>query len=281
MSYQQEISRKHPACMVFLLDQSSSMLGPFGSGDRGSTKAEAVAEKVNDLFRNMIVRCSGGDYVKDHFHIAVIAYGHGVGPALEGPLAGREIVPISELAANPLRIKEREEVVEFSNGETELQRSTVSIWLEPKGDNATPMREAFQYAEGIVSSFISEHGDSFPPLVVNVSDGQPTSGDPRESARRIMDMATSDGNVIVLNAHLSSTPADPMEFPDSDSRLPDDYARMLFEMSSVLPGRLQANARSEGFHVSELSRGFIFNADLTGFVRFIDSGTKAGLELVR
>jgi hypothetical protein len=56
--------------------------------------------------------------------------------------------------------------------------------------------------------------------------------------------------------------------------LPDEFAQMLFEMSSVLPPRLIGEARREGFAVSERSRGFAFNADLRSLIQFLDIGTR-------
>ena len=48
MPYAAEISRTNPTCFVFLVDQSSSMLEPFG-GQAGKRKDEGVAEAINRL----------------------------------------------------------------------------------------------------------------------------------------------------------------------------------------------------------------------------------------
>ena len=45
-------------------------------------------------------------------------------------------------------------------------------------------------------------------------------------------------------------------------------------MSSQLPDKLQAAARSEGIPATPQSRGFVFNADLVAIIRFMDIGTK-------
>src|SRR5262249_59678871 len=92
-------------------------------------------------------------------------------------------------------------------------------------------------------------------------------------------LSSKDGGVLLFNAHLSSRSDRPIEFPDKEDGLPDDFARLLFRMSSRLPGKIQAAAKSEGFPVSDSTRGFVFNADLVSVIRFLDIGTKAAHSL--
>jgi hypothetical protein len=46
-------------------------------------------------------------------------------------------------------------------------------------------------------------------------------------------------------------------------------------MSSILPPKLRDAAKSDGFRISDQSRGFVFNADLVSVIRFLDIGTRA------
>ena len=80
--------------------------------------------------------------------------------------------------------------------------------------------------------------------------------------------------MLLFNLHLSSQGERPIEFPDREEDLPDDFARLLFRMSSPLPPPMQAQARHAGFAVSDGTRGFVFNADLASVVRFLDIGTR-------
>src|SRR5262249_7648320 len=100
MSHSAEISRANPTCFLFLIDQSKSMLRLMAGG-QGKTKAESVADCINHLLYSLVLRCVWGQSVLDRFHVGVIGYGVNVGPALGGPLAGKELVPISEVARNP------------------------------------------------------------------------------------------------------------------------------------------------------------------------------------
>src|SRR3954453_10959288 len=103
MPYTAEISRTNPSCFLFLIDQSGSMAEPFG-GQPEKRKAHEVATAINRLLQTLVLRCAKGQGVLDRFHVGVIGYGQTTAhTALGGPLAGQTLVPISKLAANPLR----------------------------------------------------------------------------------------------------------------------------------------------------------------------------------
>jgi hypothetical protein len=79
--------------------------------------------------------------------------------------------------------------------------------------------------------------------------------------------------VLLFNLHLSSRQQSPIQFPESDSALPGEYARLLFRMSSPLPPTMRNMAVPE-FHLGENARGFVFNADLVSVIQFLDIGTR-------
>ncbi len=87
--------------------------------------------------------------------------------------------------------------------------------------------------------------------------------------------------MLLFNAHISSRPEQPIEFPDQEDGLPDEHARRLFRMSSRLPPAMQNSARQAGLTVTPESRGFVFNADLASVVRFLDIGTRVDLKNLR
>ena len=94
---------------------------------------------------------------------------------------------------------------------------------------------------------------------------------PAESIRSLM---SADGNVLLFNCHISSSQASPVRLPDSADGLPDEFARLLFGMSSLLPDQMRDAAQQQGYSVAEGTRGFVFNADLTEVVQFLDIGTR-------
>jgi hypothetical protein len=113
-------------------------------------------------------------------------------------------------------------------------------------------------------------------VVINITDGEFTDRDrdPVAASAAVRAVASSDGEVLLFNLHLSSIQAPAVEFPANDTGLPDHYARLLFSMSSPLPGHLVAAARQEGYSLGEEARGFAFNADLVATIKFLDIGTR-------
>src|SRR4029078_10025025 len=94
-----EISRTTPTCLLFLVDQSSSMDGPFG-GQPGKKKSEGVADAINRLLQNLVLPRAQADGVRDYFHVGGIGYGAEVRPRLAGPDRDRPLAPISAVANN-------------------------------------------------------------------------------------------------------------------------------------------------------------------------------------
>jgi hypothetical protein len=276
--YVAEISRTNPTCLLFLIDQSSSMAGPFG-GSPGKTRADGVADAVNRLLQNLALKCAKSDGIRDYFHVGVIGYGQGVHSALGGALAGRHLVPVSEFANHPLRVEQRQRKIDDGAGGVLEQSFRFPVWFEPVADGKTPMCEALTLAGQVLQEFITHSPECFPPLVINITDGQASDADPRPAAAALRNLATADGQVLLFNAHLSSTAAPPIVFPASAEGLPDPYARHLFRMSSPLPPQMLEAARHDGFAVSAGAHGFAFNADLVSVIRFLDIGTRVARTL--
>jgi hypothetical protein len=272
--YTAEISRDKPSCFVFLIDQSGSMADSFGGGEGGKRKADALADAINRLLQNLVLKCAKSEGVRDYYHVAVIGYGDSVGPAFSGPLAGRDLVPISEVANLPARIEERAKKVEDGAGGLVDQMVRFPIWLDSRASGATPMCAAITQAHSLVESWLIQHPDCFPPIVINISDGEPTDGDPTSLGDKLRAVSSTDGNVLLFNLLISSKSESPVEFPDSEGALPDDHARLLFRMSSLLPPHLKDAAKQEGIAVSEMTRGFVFNADMVSVIKFLDIGTR-------
>lgn len=267
MAYSAEVSRSQPACIYLVVDQSSSMSRTFPESE--TPLAVGVANVVNQTIRTLVIECTKSmNTVSDYFQVGVLGYGSGAspGPAFSGSLKGREMVGISELAHNPARQVQ----VEDEDGLV----SKEPIWVEPVTGTGTPMKAALRRASKTLMTWTQEHPDAYPPLVFHVTDGESTDGDPRDEASRIRSVSTSDGSALLFNIHLSSRSAEQVQFPDSASGLPDAFAERLFEMSSPLPPPYREMLREYDRPVSERTRGFAYNADLTVLTRVIEIGTR-------
>jgi len=278
MSSPVDISRTNPTCLLFLIDQSHSMTGTFG-GAPGKQRAEGVADALNRLLQNLVLKCAKADGVRDYFHVGVIGYGLKSGSVFRGKLAGKPLVPISEIANNPIRVEQRKKTVDDGTGGLIEQTVRFPIWVEPKANGKTPMCEALGRAKDTVETFLTLYPDCYPPMVLNLTDGRPSDGNPLAEAQALCGLASNAGNVVLFNAHMSSKPGAPIMFPSEEDGLPDNYAKLLFRTSSMLPPHLRDAARTEGLKVDDGSRGFVFNGDLVAIIRFLEIGTRVSSQV--
>lgn len=274
MSYSAEVSRSNPACFLFLIDQSGSMSDPWGK-ESSKKIAEGVADIINKLLQNLIIKCAKSEGVRDYFDIGVIGYGEFMGSAFSGPLAGKDMVKISEVANLPARIEDRKKKVDDGAGGILEQTVRFPIWFEPIANGGTPMCQVLKHAHTILQDWLYEHPTSFPPVVINITDGEATDGDPSNPAQQLMNLSSLDGNVLLFNIHTSSNTATPITFADKETGLPDEFAKLLFNMTSELPEYMRAIAQKEGFPVTTTTRGFVFNAKPVELISFLDIGTRA------
>ena len=280
MAYSQEISRQHKALFIFLLDQSFSMEEPMANGT--NRKADELALALNAWLQNMVVACSKAEGFKEFMDISVIGYRSDevgnpiIEPAIIGPLAGRELVSISEIAENQARVDEVMMIVpDEDTGELIEVPQKIPVWVDPVMEGATPICSALVKACEILDAWISEHQQSFPPIVINITDGESSEGDPVPYADAVKQRCTDDGEVLFFNCCLSMTPGEPFLFRGNGELMPDDFARQLFTMSSVLPESIVEKARAMGQDIEPNARGMAYNADMVTLVKFLDMGTRA------
>jgi len=273
--YSAEISRANPTSFVFLLDQSASMQDQIGGGE-GQRKCDVVADALNRLLSELTIKCAKEEGVRDYFYVSVFGYGGpGAAPALSGALAGQDLVPLSEIAASPARLETRTKKVPDGAGGLVDQEVKFPVWVDPVASGGTPMSNALTKAQSVVSAWLNDHPTSFPPVVLNLTDGEANDGDPTIPAEALRQLTSADGPTLLFNLHVSSDSSEPISFPDSDASLPNQYARTLFNMSSILPDHMRTYAQQQGIPVSDGTRGFVFNADITSIVQFLDIGTRA------
>lgn len=244
-------------------------------GNETHSKAEALAFNVNRLLANAVIQCSKGDNrVLDYFEVGVLGYGAEVQFALPGTDTNRPLLPISVVGDNPRRL---DEVIrtEPDGAGGNIQVPMLSpVWVDPVTDGTTPMVEALTVAEQALSTWCAQHPTSFPPIVINLTDGASTDGDPRVLAEKVRSLRTNDGPALMFNVHLSHTAFDEALLPSSPEGLPDDYAMLLFSMSSELPAQMAEAAASLGYQVRPGARGFLYNAQAASVVEFLDIGTR-------
>jgi hypothetical protein len=285
MAYGAEINRENPTSIVFLIDQSKSMALPFGKQPERK-KADGVADAINRLLQTLCINCARADGMHEYFQIGVIGYGRTVQSAFGDRFADQGLVPIGDISRQPLRIETRSKLMDDGAGGVFKRDLRFPVWFDAVAAGKTPMRPALDLATRWLSQFLTEHPHCYPPLVINITDGQ-ADDDPAPAAAELCSLTSADGHVLLFNAHLSERHDPPIRFPQTDAGLPNDFARLLFRMSSVLPPKaVQAVLQAEqdpgnNSGVGAESRGFVFNADLVEMVQFLDIGTKSALGAVR
>ena len=256
--YSADIDRSNPTCFVFLIDQSASMQEHY-AGAAGQSKSEALAYQINNLLAELIVKCSRPE-IRDYFHLAVIGYG----PKVHSVFGG--LMPVSEVERQA-RIESR---VDPLTGAAAL----TPVWVNALADGMTPMCAALAQAQSLVEEWVLAHPKCFPPIVINLTDGEANDGQPVDSARRLTGVKSDDGFVLLFNGHLSSVVGGAIEFPGAAADLPADaYARTLFEMSSVIPSAMQNKAQQRGIHIDSGARGMVFNSDFMAVANLLEMGT--------
>ena len=256
------IGTSNPGCFVILVDQSWSMSDKWQTG----TKAERAAIIVNRAIYDLALACSDGPEIRERCHVCVIGYGARVDCAIDAM--------ISDVYASPIEWKKITKSIPDGAGGVVDVETELPIWLQPEAENGTPMHEAFKRAAEVIEHWISAWPTCFPPVVINITDGAPARPDlTGDAARTVMDLRTSDGNVLVYNIHIADSGTE-VVWPSDNTQFADDsFAEFLFSISSVIPEPLFARASEYGFSPEPDSRCFAQNASEVLTTRLIEFGS--------
>lgn len=263
--YSQSITRKHRMAFVLLLDRSGSMAEPL-PGEERRTKAEAVSEIANLLLFELVERARRSDGVHNYYDVAVVGYS---GRGVESLLDEKEwFVPINRVAYLNHTMKSQWVKVPHPQGGELMQRVVRREWIAPGAEGATPLYEALCELHRELEVWCREphHQASFPPLIFHITDGEASDADPeslREVCRRIRSLGTADGEVLLVNCHLSSRAVtSSVLFPESEEALGESrYGRLLYACSSPMPQIFEEGIRAlKGADAEGPFRGMCFNS---------------------
>ncbi len=269
--YQAEISRHSPACLIFLVDQSGSMEEPIAGGN-GERKKQVVADAINRLLYNTVLRCAKEDGVRPYFHVGVWTYG---GEDRVERAFSADLVSVAEIADRPKRTEFRKRRVPDGAGGVYDEEFQLPVWFDPVAFGRTPMRAAFAAALEPVRDWLRQHSAGFPPILLNLTDGAYTGDDPADVVAELTALASTDGNVLVFNCHITRQPGVAVPFPGDEQGLRlEGLARELYDLSSPLPEPMRRQALAKGYQLTPGARGYAFNADLVTMIDFLEIGTR-------
>ncbi|MEO1450025.1 MAG: VWA domain-containing protein [Bacteroidota bacterium] len=272
MTHEKQMSSASPGLIIFLIDQSSSMMEAFGAAGAGDNKAEFAAKALNRAIYEIINANTAGEKVKDRCFITVIGYGASVKEESSGYL--------NELANNPLRIEAlKKKMSDGAGGLIEIDYD-LPVWVEAQANGMTPMGKGFQEAKYLVEEWIKQNPESPAPIIINISDGLPNDESAAEqAAKQIMSLASSDGNTLIFNVHIGTGSAGKIVFPSDTANLSaNNNANFLYGISSEIPDSY-ANAASEVLQgsISPGAKGYVFNADAEDLINFLQFGSSKAL----
>ena len=257
------IGTSNPGCIVILIDQSWSMSESFSDG---GTKAERATQSVNRVIEEIVLACRSGETIRDRCQVSVIGYGERVHCVVDGM--------VSEIVSALIEVKKVKKIIPDGAGGVIETDVDMPIWLKPEASNGTPMHTAFEHAAEIVENWISDRPDSFPPIVINVTDAE--AAEPNltaDNARRIMNLQTTDGAALVFNLHIANN-KNTIVLPNDKTEFAGDlFAEFLFDISSPLPQSLVALAKETGFSPEPGARCFGYNADEPLMVQLLQFGS--------
>ncbi|WP_005031480.1 VWA domain-containing protein [Holophaga foetida] len=272
MPYSRQLSSSNPGCILFLLDQSGSMSGGFAEqGGPSIPKAQGVADCVNRLIQELILRCQQGEAIRDRIHVGIITYGG----SAQMPQAFRSL---SELNAQPLREESRTKIVQVYDGSGGTTPQTIEvkfpIWCDPVASGGTPMCGALDLAAERLKAWADAHPSSFPPIVFNITDGEATDGDPSAGLGKVKTLGTDDGSALVFNLLLSNGHGASLHFPTDGNGVNAAPLRTLIEGASPLPEAMrQRAAQLYETPLPEGSRGVVLNGSILDVVKLLDIGS--------
>jgi hypothetical protein len=226
MPYTIPATSKTPALIIYLLDVSGSMGEDLG----GKPKIEVISDALHQVAVRMVQRSTKGTTVAPRYKVAMYAYSSQVTDLLGG------IKTVAELA---------------QMGVPRLQPM-----------DATDTAAAFREAERLLQAQLGNLQDCPTPLVCHMTDGEYNSGgDPEPIARRIMQMAVPDGNILIENIFvtdkaLTQAISDPKNWQGVTDEMPlaSPYAETLMRMSSQLPTTYASVMAEMGYRLSPGAR---------------------------
>ena len=278
--YSQEITRRHRAAIVLMLDRSASMQGRVRFGRMIVTKAEAVAMTANMLITELIDRCRRTDALRNYFDIAVVGYGNDNVVQL---LSEDGFVSVEALSQRTPRMGRIDIEEELPDGTAAMVEHSRPYWVDIDAEGTTPMYAAMMKVRDMVELWCAkpENRESFPPIVINITDGEPTDCDDnelRDICAQVRRVATEDGETLLLNVHICTD----WTLPSIVFPMPDDLigagrqARTLAECSSIMPSAFDdAIIELKGMGAVPPFYGMGYNASVIELLSIINIGSRS------
>jgi hypothetical protein len=237
----------NPALVIYLIDASHSMNDPCDQ----TTKIALVNAALKEALKDMLRRSIRDGIVQPRYKVAILAYSTTVVDVLQG---------ICDL---PRLVKLGIPVIS-AGGETDTAAGFAAV-------------------EALLQRHLGEFHMGPVPLVCHLTDALITANDPTPIVQRIQSMAVPDGPVLVENVYVADRM---LRSPVSDwhnwggvmrtGQLTNEYARLLFNLSSPMPETYRQNINNYGYRLQPGSRLFFpgMHTDLVRLAFVISTATQ-------
>lgn len=262
--YEMQWGRKTPGMIIFLVDQSGSMMNQ----DKHIKVAKAIQDAVYECF----LGCLSGTEVKRRFFLNVIGYGQ------------------EDKVKNLWSSWVDDEQLKLALIDAKKKNAS---FISPVAGGVTPMADAINLATEYINKHISDciQGmnlgliNGIPaPIVVNITDGMPCEyhKSTNESikateiaASNLTKISTPDGRVRFFNLHLSDDNNTEILFPQQSCDVSNSKeGQLLFGISSELDENMVMTAKKYGLETAKVgSKAMIVNASGELISRFIQFGS--------
>lgn len=228
--YEKKISVATPGLICFLLDDSGSARDCFpGTTDPVFKWIERYS---GIILKELLTRCTQvqGDQVivKPRYHTSITLYGSK-----------------TQLWGDPITD------IESTVGKYTGAENSIGLGGNLEGTDA---KSAFEKVYDILKDAIEQDKfkDSFPPMVFHLTDGE-SQTDATPFAEKIKQLATADGNVLIVNAYIGTqtnleykVPEDFTGYATEQEAGPSEDNIRLFNMSSEIPETICQNLVNDG-----------------------------------
>lgn len=280
--YERSITRNTRAAIIIAIDSSITMQEWTKFYNTRMRKMDAAALIANFAIDELVTRSTRSGYIRDYYDIAVIQYsGDGIEPII-GSETG-DMVHINTLGKITPQPVSYNVAQEEEDGTQSIIPITLHEWVTPKAYGIAPMYEALAHSKGLVTRWCEDRMNrgSFPPLIINISDGCCSDADEDEildMVKEIESIGTKDGTTLLLNIHLANEIDDTSSvlFPAVSDLISQDHdCQMLYNISSTLPKELEHFVDEiVGRKGSGPYKCFACNASICEILTLTDIGTE-------
>lgn len=207
--------------------------------------------------------CGTAQNPKDFFDIGMLGYGKEAVPVFHDA-----VIPLNSLIKNgPARTSQvRAKKSRTHSAQTNLQ------WYEPvaEGPDAN-MSGAYDLAADVLSDWMKRHPNSIPPLLINITDGNPATLPSAAVIEKVSAIKNrTDNPLVLLNCLITEECEQGLFLPSYLPRTAPADARLLFDISSPLVGMLRSLKANMPAGISREARGFVYNPSVPQLDQFLE-----------